>query len=166
MTNNLCFRSNTGRSLPHFWHVGRGTENTFFRERNSKMDNSSGNKTARNSLALREMLQFHDWKDITGSGHLPCGQNHVPFHLSIRRITASLLAAPGSPKWPELMPELLRSPSWSCFSIISLELLFCLFGTSSCLAGSENSGFSWKTIQWRALEVFSPLYIDGFVVPS
>ena len=57
MAYDLCFCSNTGGRLPHFWRIGRGTENTFFRERNSKMDNSSGNKTARSALALREMLQ-------------------------------------------------------------------------------------------------------------
>ena len=57
MANDLWFCSNTGGRLPHFWCIGRGTENTFFRERNSKMDNSSGNKIARSALALREMLQ-------------------------------------------------------------------------------------------------------------
>ena len=122
MANNLCFCSNTGGRLPHFWHIGRGTENTFFRERNSKMDNSSGNKTARGALALREMLQsFMIGKISLGQIIGTVDEVACPFIWvlgeSRRLCSVPLLAPSGSPKWPQLMPAAAVS---QCYSILIL----------------------------------------------
>ena len=130
MANNLCFCSNTGGRLPHFWHVGRGTENTVFMERDSKMDNGSGNKTARSSLASRELLQgFRIGKISLGQIICTVDETTCPFTWVLGELrslcSVPLLSLSGSPKWPELTPGLLRSvnatPPWPFFSILSFE---------------------------------------------
>ena len=154
-----CLTSGTWAGAQRTHSSGKGTR---------KWTTAQGTKLP-GALALREMLRsFMIGKISLGQIIGTVDEVTCPFIWvvgELRRLcSVPLLAPSGSPEWPELMPGLLRSvnatPSWSFFSIISFEnFILCLFGTSSYLAGSENSGFFWKTIHWRALEGFFPLYI-------
>lgn len=143
MASSLCIGSNTWGMWPCFSVELTGTQNMFFMERASWVDNRAGDETVRSSFGLWEMLA----SSASGRTALSDGSCRAwaawQFSLNRSIFVELLLCLHQRARWPTACGSTVQSgrasPLESLSSWLPLSLLFLhLFGSSFCLAGSEN----------------------------